>query len=206
MNASELEDLIGSARPWSHVTQPPVASIIRRGRRRRTIRIAAAAMAGAAAIAVTAAILPTLFSSEHASVEPAGTTTSLSEPGARRSNLTREEAAEYLRELPGVPLALPGSLPEEYRWIGPSTYEQDETGAVDARSSTFAASELSRGPVVEICAYGARNTCPQQAEAIERVESGQRVQISFSVAPSEAELTYWTEVPLDFELGASWLP
>lgn len=205
MNTTELEELVRGARPSGQPSQPPIASIVRRGRRQRATRIAAAATVGAAAVAVSAAILPQLVSVKPTSVAPAGPPTSRVEARSGVSNLSKDEAADYLRELPGVPLALPESLPPEYRWIGPSTYEQDASGAVDARSSTFARTEFSQGPVVEVCAFDAHNTCPDQAAAIERVESGQRVQISFSQEPSEAQRTYWTEVPLDFTLNAPWL-
>lgn len=205
MNTTEIEELIRGARPSGQPSQPPIASIVRLGRRQRAARVATAVTAGAAAVAVSAAMLPQLVSAERSSFAPAGPSTSQTEARSGISNLSKDEAAGYLRDLPGVPLALPESLPPEYRWIGPSTYEQDASGAVDARSSTFARSEISQGPVVEVCAYEARNTCPDQVAVIERLESGQRVQISFSQEPSEAERTYWTEVPLDFTLNAPWL-
>ncbi|MGO4257672.1 hypothetical protein [Marmoricola sp. RAF53] len=107
-----------------------------------------------------------------------------------------------------MPLALPGSLPRDYRWLGPGFTNTDGHGMVVARSSTFGPDPLGGAPTVEVCTQVPDvDHCQRGASTIHRtLGNGVPVVVSFrGPEPSASELAWWRAVRLNATTTPAWL-
>jgi hypothetical protein len=203
----ELTRLVRDGANRIGVGAAPVASIVRAGQRARRTRTMRAGAAGAtlAISGVCGAIAtgePFPFSNALFAAGPA------TSDNRDANGMTRAIVANALRETPGVPLALPRTLPEGYRWIG-WLDSQSQNGFTTERSSTFAQEMFSSGPIVEVCLQlGKHDQCSTGTESIDRTVGPYSIRIIFSFdAPIPAEVkALWADVDFTLDNDAEWLP
>jgi hypothetical protein len=127
------------------------------------------------------------------------------------AGLTQSSIHSYLEEVPGVPLALPETLPEGFEWSGPDeTYSPTEGGPVTMRSSLFRPDDLSAASAVWICLQeGGTDACPEGQVQIHRTVGAFDVRIVFGdeVVQGSDLYNFWNEVSLTTNVqSVGWLP